>query len=92
MGVLVYKIEFATKAAKSYFKLPIDIKKQIDIKLTRIAENPYEKYNNVTPLVDMRGCYRLRVGDWRVIYEIINQTLTIYVLKFGQRKEIYRGL
>jgi mRNA-degrading endonuclease RelE of RelBE toxin-antitoxin system len=40
----------------------------------------------------MQGCYRLRIGDWRIIYEIANQTLKIYVIMIGQRKDVYRGI
>jgi mRNA interferase RelE/StbE len=88
----MYEIEFSTKAAKVYFKLSSDTKNLIDVKLGLLAKNPYAKNNNVKPLKDMKGCYRLRIGDWRIIYEIANQTLKIYVIMIGQRKEIYRGI
>lgn len=88
----MYEIEFSIKAAKTYLKLPAGIKRQIDMKLGRVAMNPYAKLTNVKPLVDMKGCYRLRVGDWRVVYEVVNQVLKIYVIKIGQRKEVYRGI
>ncbi|RPI58500.1 MAG: hypothetical protein EHM56_01630 [Chloroflexi bacterium] len=37
-----------------------------------------------------RPGYRLRVGDWRVIYEIENDELIILVLRIGLRGEVYR--
>lgn len=37
---------------------------------------------------DFRGCHRYRLGDYRIIYSINNQT--ILILKIGHRKDIYR--
>ena len=37
-----------------------------------------------------RSGYRLRISDWRVIYEIRNDDLVILVLKIAQRGEVYR--
>jgi mRNA interferase RelE/StbE len=36
--------------------------------------------------------YRLRVGDYRVIYEVIDQELVILVVGVGHRREIYRAM
>ncbi|MBC8229087.1 type II toxin-antitoxin system RelE/ParE family toxin [bacterium] len=47
------------------------------------------KYSNVTKLQNRPG-YRLRVGDWRVIYDIREEELIILVLNVGSRGEIYR--
>lgn len=64
----------------------------MDVKLNQVAKNPYAKHNKVKPLKNMKRCYRLRIGDWRIIYEIVNQNLKIYVIIIGQRKEVYRGV
>jgi len=88
----MYKVEFSAKAAKIYFKLPNNIKHLIDVKLGQVAENPYAKHSNAKSLKNTQGCYRLRIGDWRIIYEIANQTLKIYVIMIGQRKDVYRGI
>jgi mRNA interferase RelE/StbE len=45
--------------------------------------------NNVTKLQNRDG-FRLRIGDWRVIYEVQDQQLVILVLKIGSRGEVYR--
>jgi len=37
---------------------------------------------------DKKGCYRLRIGDYRIIYEISGDE--IWILKIGHRKDIYR--
>ena len=58
-------------------------------RLDQIAKDPYAQYANVTKLPNRTG-YRLRVGDWRVIYDIQEDELIILVLKVGSRGDIYR--
>jgi mRNA interferase RelE/StbE len=85
----VYKILFKKEAAKSLTKLPRNVAQTIREKLENIAANPYADHPNVKKLQGREG-YRLRVGDWRVIYEIQNAQLVILVLKFAPRGEVYR--
>jgi mRNA interferase RelE/StbE len=85
----VYKILFKKEAAKSLTKLPRNVAQTIREKLENIAANPYADHPNVKKLQGREG-YRLRVGDWRVIYEIQNAQLVILVLKVAPRGEVYR--
>jgi mRNA interferase RelE/StbE len=85
----VYKIFFAKQAAKSLQKMPQKTAILIWEKLARIASDPFAGHLNTTKLQGRPG-YRLRVGDWRVIYEINNDELVILVLKIATRGEIYR--
>lgn len=52
-----------------------------------LASNP--RSGNVRPMVGMTA-WRLRVGEYRVIYDISDKKLTVLVLKIGARKDIYR--
>ena len=58
-------------------------------KMELLATNPFAPIPNVTKLQSRQG-YRLRVGDWRVIYEIDNDEVVILVLKIFPRGEVYR--
>jgi len=40
----------------------------------------------------MKNGYRIRVGDYRVVYEIVDQVLIIYVIRVDHRKDVYRRL
>ena len=57
-------------------------------KLLELAKNPYAKNNNVKALQGVEG-YRLRVGDWRVLYEIKDDELVIVVIKVRPRGGAY---
>jgi mRNA interferase RelE/StbE len=85
----VYKIIFRKEAAKSLTKLPHNVVRTIREKLEAIAADPYADHPNAKKLQGRAG-YRLRVGDWRVIYEIQNDHLVILVLRVAPRGEVYR--
>ena len=61
---------------------------RIRARLGELAENPFA-VPNVKKLTGHPG-YRLRVGDWRVLYLVERDVLVIYVIEVGHRKEIYR--
>lgn len=69
--------------------MPSDVVQRIRSGLERIASDPYARNPNVAKLQNRPG-YRLRVGDWRVIYEIEDEELIVLVLRVGSRGEIYR--
>lgn len=85
----MYKIVFKKEAAKSLSKLPRNVAKTIRQKLEAVAANPYAENPNARKVQGREG-YRLRVGDWRVLYEIQNDQLVILVLKVAPRGEVYR--
>ena len=85
----MYKITFKKEAAKSLNKIPRNVAKTIREKLEAITADPYAEHPNVKKLQGRDG-YRLRVGDWRVIYEIQNDQLVILVLRVAPRGEVYR--
>lgn len=85
----MYKIIFKKEAAKSLQKLPRNVTKTIREKLESIASKPYAEHPNAKKLQGRDG-YRLRVGDWRVIYEIQNDQLVILVLRVAPRGKVYR--
>lgn len=70
-------------------KLPRNEEKRIRVKLAQLSKDPYTTNANVAKLQNREG-YRLRIGDWRVIYDIVDDELIILVLKVGSRGGIYR--
>ncbi len=58
-------------------------------KVEALAVDPMAPNNNVKKLSNHPG-YRLRVGDWRVVYTIYEQSLLIAVVRIAPRGEVYR--
>lgn len=85
----MYKITYTAQAAKSLLKMPRNTAKLIREKLEQVAVDPFATTPNAKKLQGRSG-YRLRVGDWRVIYEINKDEVVIIVLKIAPRGEVYQ--
>jgi mRNA interferase RelE/StbE len=85
----MYRIVLAKRADRALRKMSRHTARLIREKLDQLAQDPYARNPNLTKLQDRPG-YRLRVGDWRVIYEIEDDRLLIVVLKIATRGEVYR--
>jgi len=64
--------------------------KRIKRKIDALAENLPEPA--ITKMKGNNNFHKIRVGDYRIIYEINNDTLVILVVKIGHRKDIYKHL
>lgn len=87
---MVYQIKYTENAAKTMRKMEKNAAKRILAKIEDLAVSPYEMASVTALSGDLKGLYRLRVGDYRVIYQIKDAELTILVLEMGDRKDIYR--
>lgn len=85
----MYQVVFTREASKAFRKLPRPIAWQVRDKLTQVAADPYASHPFVTKLQNRPG-FRLRVGDWRVIYDLQKDKLIVLVLKIAPRGEVYR--
>ena len=83
----MYSIEFTKQADKALDKMPRNTRLLVVEKIKQLARDPFGAAN-VKQLVGRPGC-RLRVGDWRVIYDVESRRLVVRVLKFGSRAEVY---
>jgi mRNA interferase RelE/StbE len=84
----MYRIITTKSFDKTLAKLPVNWQKRIVAKIGEVAANPYAPNNNLTKLQDREG-YRLRVGDWRIVYELQDDRLVMLVLEVGTRGGIY---
>jgi len=84
---MTYAIEFTRSARKEFNKLPAGAGKRIGRALIKLRDDPHK--GSVRPMIGSRN-WRLRVGDYRVIYDIQDNTLVILMLKVGHRKDVYK--
>lgn len=86
----MYKIEFLEEAYKEFKKLDRPVQEIIKNKLDKLAQNPETLKNNIKQLKGKySGLFRLRVGNYRIIYKMYNEKLLIVRVRIGHRKEIY---
>ncbi|MEH2177316.1 type II toxin-antitoxin system RelE family toxin [Nostoc sp.] len=83
-----YEVKFSRGAKKQFRKLPIDVQQRIQTKINDLAIEP--RPNGVKKLQADDNSYRIRVGDYRVVYEIDDDVLIVTVIKIGHRSEIYK--
>ena len=81
-----YKIEIKRSAIKEIKKLPSKDLKKILAKISSLADNPRPK-GCVKLSADEK--YRIRIGIYRILYEIKDKLLVITVVKVAHRKDVY---
>lgn len=69
--------------------MPRNTARLIMEKIEALSTNPMSPNNNVKKLTNHPG-YRLRIGDWRVIYTIHEQALLIAVVRIASRGDVYQ--
>lgn len=84
----MWSVAYTAEAIRALSGMDRAIAKRIRAKILVLAQNPKAPDNNVKKLTGVEG-YRLRVGDWRVIYTLKQQILTIVVIRAGHRSEVY---
>ena len=84
----MYRVVTTKSFDKALARLPLNWQKRIVVKIKEVATDPYAPNNNLTKLQGRDG-YRLRVGGWRVLYELQDERLVMLVLDMGPRGDIY---
>lgn len=85
-----YRIGVKKSAAKSLKKIPKSDRKRIIEKIDELSESPLDP--KTTKLKGDNPFHKVRIGDYRIVYEIQDDVLLILILKVGHRKDIYRNL
>jgi mRNA interferase RelE/StbE len=87
---VAYTIEVAPTAERQIKALPKSIRTQIGRRIDQLAADP--RPHGVEKIAGEDNLYRVRSGDYRILYEINDQELLVLVVKIGDRKEVYRRL
>ena len=84
---MTYRIEVKPAARKMLRDLPRLALERVDVAILALAENPRPvgcvKLSN-------SEAWRVRVGNYRIVYEIIDRLLVVTVIEVGHRREVYR--
>jgi mRNA interferase RelE/StbE len=82
-----YAIEFTKSAQKEISKFPPTDGARIARAVDKLSADP--RKGNVRPMVGSKS-WRLRVSDYRVVYDIIDDKLIILIIRIRHRREVYR--
>lgn len=85
---MTYQIEFSKVALKQLKRLPVNIKERIDKKILDLSIEP--RPNGVKKLKNTENGYRIKVGSYRILYDIFDDILLITVVKLGHRSDVYK--
>lgn len=84
----MYGVEFRPAAFKQLQGLGHRERRRIVRRIEALAEDP--RPGGVRKLADSDSTYRIRIGDYRVIYDVLDDRLLVLVVKVGHRRDIYR--
>lgn len=85
-----YRIKIAKSAFSRLKQLSEDIKTRLIKTINGLSTNP--RPNNRVPIKGKKNAYRIRKGNYRIIYTINDDILLILIIRIGHRKDIYRNM
>lgn len=82
-----YRVEFTTAAAKEIRKLDLGIRRRILTSISELEQNP--RPSGCKKLTGESNAWRIRVGDYRVLFEVVDELLVVTVVRVAHRREVY---
>ena len=88
MATARYRLNVSNPARKEALALPRDVQERIRPVVTALADQP--RPHGCEKLKGAEDYYRIRVGDYRVVYHVDDGELTITVTRIKHRRDVYR--
>lgn len=85
---MAYTISIDPAALREMKKLPAKVRQEVANAIDSLATDP--RPSGSRKLSTSKNSYRIRVGDYRILYRIADRELSIIVVKVGDRKDVYR--
>ncbi len=82
-----YRVEFTAAAARQVRKLPRPARDRVLDAIEDLGEDP--RPHGAKKLVGEQTAWRIRIGDYRVIYDVFDSELTVSVVRAAHRREVY---
>ena len=83
-----YEVEISRTAERQLKKLPPPDQRRVARAMLLLADDPYPR--GTRKLLGYEDIFRVRVGQYRILYSVSERSLIVIVLKVGHRKDIYR--
>ena len=86
-----YTVRFASTATRDFRRLPVQIQDRVRFAIRRLAVNPRPPGVRKLSGNNNEGDYRIRVGQYRVLYDLHDAEILVYIVRIGHRREVYRN-
>lgn len=85
-----YQVEFTQKAFDDFARLPEKVQGKLSLEIDTLSDEPSPR--GARKITGFDDCYRIRYGDYRLIYAVIDEHLVILIVRAGHRKDVYRNM
>ena len=85
---MAHTVEIRPRARRDVKRLPQDIQVRLIAKIRSLASNPRPR--GVIKMEGPEGTYRMRVGNYRIIYDIHDEHKRVLVVRVRHRRDVYR--
>ena len=84
---MAYRVVITPHARRQLLKMSSDVLRRLEEAITGLGDEP--RPQGARRLQGVEDLYRIRVGDYRVIYQIRDKAVVVLVVKIGHRREVY---
>lgn len=85
---MAYTVEFGATADREFRKFSHDLQLRLRTRIDALETNP--RPSGAKKLAGREYLWRIRVGDYRVVYEIHDRILVVLIVRIAHRREAYR--
>lgn len=82
-----YSVQVKRSAAKELARIPQRDRRRIGQAIDHLGEHPFE---GIPLKGHLRGLRRVRVGGYRIVYSVLDESLVVLVVRIAHRREVYR--
>jgi len=88
---MAYRIEFLPRVERQVVSLPQSVKARISDRIARLRLDPRGSETKAIK-ARVRGLYRVRIGDYRVVYQIKDEEQVVQIVSVGHRSRVYADI
>jgi len=85
---MAFRIEWKRSTRKDLRKLPASVTERVVAVVEGLAHNPFP--HGVEKLTGSEHAYRIRLGDYRIVYEVVTEFKLVEIQRVRHRKDVYR--
>jgi mRNA interferase RelE/StbE len=85
---MAYAVDFAPSAEREFLKLAREIQLRLRPRIDMLANDP--RPAGAKKLKEREDLWRIRVGNYRIVYEVRDRTLVVLVIRVAHRREVYK--